>query len=641
MRAPCALLLLVAVIGAVPAGAAADQASQPASPSAAHIAAGRFHTCAVLAGAVRCWGYGGDGALGYGNTDSIGDDETPGSVGPVDLGPGRTAKAISTGNFHTCALLDDGTVRCWGFGGDGRLGYASTSSIGASQTPGSVGPVDLGPGRTATAITAGGAHTCAVLDDGTVRCWGSGFDGRLGYGSTENVGDVQTPGSAGPVRLGPGRATAISAGGAHTCALIDNGSVRCWGFGASGQLGYGNGNDVGDTPSTTPDTAGPVDLGAGHTAKAISAGGDHTCAVLDDDSVSCWGFGASGRLGYGNADNVGSTPTTTPASVGPVDLGPGRTAKAISSASGDHTCAVLDDDSVRCWGSGAFGQLGYADTNDVGERQTPGSVGPVDLGAGRSAAAITTGDLHTCAMLDDASTRCWGYGANGRLGSCNQRGIGDDETPGSVAPVDLGTSNAGCAGSTGTPGSTGAAATGGGRPEAPAGGPGTASASRGGQPVTSRSARAARAQALRELKFGSCRAAAASRPKPARARARTACIKRHGRTPGRITRLSARAISGSRIVLTFAAPGSDGSHAPAARAYLVKQSRRPIRRSLRRAQTLCKGSCRFAATTVGAKIDLTVTGLRPHSTYYYRIAARDNVSNKLGPRSPTVKIRTR
>ena len=133
--------------------------------------------------------------------------------------------------YHTCAVLDDATVRCWGYDGDGRLGYGNTDSVGVSQAPGTVGPVDLGPGRTAKAISAGDAHTRAVLDDATVRCWGSGFDGRLGYGDTANVGDVKTPGSAGPVKLGHGRtAKAISAGGAHTCALLDDGSVRCWGI---------------------------------------------------------------------------------------------------------------------------------------------------------------------------------------------------------------------------------------------------------------------------------------------------------------------------------------------------------------------------------------------------------------------------
>jgi alpha-tubulin suppressor-like RCC1 family protein len=643
-RATRTLLLLIATVATFPAGAAADQSSQPTAPAAGFVTAGKFHTCVVLAAAVRCWGYGGDGALGFGSTSTIGDDETPGSVGPVDLGPGRTAKAISSGSVHTCALLDDGTVRCWGFGGEGRLGYGNTDSVGAGQAPGTIGPVNLGAGRTAKAISAGGAHTCAVLDDGNVLCWGFGFDGRLGYGNMDSIGDDETPGSAGPVNLGVGRtAKAITTGLAHTCALLDDDSVRCWGFGASGRLGYGNVEDVGRTDERRPDRRGPVDFGLGRTAKAIDAGGSHTCAVLDDDSVRCWGAGGGGQLGYGNPNSVGDTATRTPASVGPVDVGPGRTARAIS-AGGDHTCAVLDDASVRCWGSGVFGQIGYPDTISLGDSQTPGSVGPVDLGPGRTATAVGTGDLHTCALLDDSSVRCWGFGDNGRLGYCNLKSIGDDEPPGPFGPVDLGAGGARCASSGGAgvaPGGSVAAPVPGGM----AGGGGTVSEGRPAAPAAPVApvAPVGSAEAGRMLRLSGCLATASRRGKRQRGRARRSCNARHGRTPGRVTALRAQAVSRTRVVLTFRAPGSDGSRAPAARAYLIKQSGRPIRRErdVRRARALCKGACRFTVTSVGAEIKLTITNLRARSTYYYTVAARDNVSNRLGKRSATIRVRTR
>ncbi|MDH3755069.1 MAG: hypothetical protein OEU32_14460, partial [Acidimicrobiia bacterium] len=124
-----------------------DQGSAPAGPGSAlagRLSSFRTHTCAVLDdGAVRCWGTGTNGQLGYGNTENIGDDETPDTAGPVDLGPGRTATAIATGLEYSCALLDNGTVRCWGVGTDGRLGYGNTDHIGDNESPGSVGPVDL------------------------------------------------------------------------------------------------------------------------------------------------------------------------------------------------------------------------------------------------------------------------------------------------------------------------------------------------------------------------------------------------------------------------------------------------------------------------------------------------------------------
>ena len=194
--------------------------------------------------------------------------------------------------------------------------------------------------------------------------------------------------------------------------------------------------------TSCPPRVPTVDLGPGRTAKAITAGGSHTCAILDDNSVRCWGYAYWGELGYGNPEPDPSTPDVepnpldigdneTPGSVGPVDLGPGRTAKAIT-AGNLHTCAILDDDTVRCWGRGGDGQLGYGNPNNVGDRGTPAAVGPVDLGPGRKARAIAAGVDQTCAVLDDGSVRCWGLGSDGRLGTGATDRIGDDETPGSV-----------------------------------------------------------------------------------------------------------------------------------------------------------------------------------------------------------------
>jgi len=112
----------------LPTGAAGEQGSQPGSAAAGQLDAGAFHACAVLGdGKVRCWGFGGDGRLGYGNTNTIGDDETPASVRPVDLGTGHTATAITAGSAHTCAILEDGSLLCWGQNSNGVLGCSSVS----------------------------------------------------------------------------------------------------------------------------------------------------------------------------------------------------------------------------------------------------------------------------------------------------------------------------------------------------------------------------------------------------------------------------------------------------------------------------------------------------------------------------------
>ncbi len=396
------------------------------------IDTGDTHACAVLDDAsVRCWGQNSSGDLGYGNTDHVGDDESPAFAGPVDVGSGRTAKSIVAGSSHTCAVLDDGSVRCWGNSSNGVLGYGNLNTIGDNETPGSVTPVNLGPGRTAVAMSAGFASTCAILDTGSVRCWG--FGAHLGNGNTTTIGDNEPAAASGPIDLGAGRtATAITTGASHSCAILDDGAVRCWGEGDFGVLGYGNAVDIGDTE--TPGSVGPLDLGAGRRAVAISAGNFHTCAILDDGTVRCWGHGGNGKLGYGNTANIGDN--EAPGSVGPVDIGAGRTATAIA-AGNVQTCALLDNGSVRCWGDGSAA-LGNQNLNDVGDTETPGSVAPVDIGAGRAAVAITTGGVHTCAVLDNGTARCWGAGTNGILGNGNPGSVGDDEPPSALGPIELG-----------------------------------------------------------------------------------------------------------------------------------------------------------------------------------------------------------
>ena len=237
----------------------------------------------------------------------MGDGERYDNKNPTStnsLGTGRTAVAISSGGTHTCAILDDGSVSCWGEGGTGRLGTGASNTNEFSPTPTST----LGTGRTAVAISSGRAHTCAILDDGSVSCWGEGYDGQLGNGGTSDK-TTPTPTSS----LGTGRiAVAISSGRAHTCVTLDDGSVSCWGKGGSGRLGNGGLSDV-NTPTLTSS------LGTGRIAVAISSGEYHTCVILDDGSVSCWGKGVSGRLGNSGTSDV-STPTLTSS------LGTGRTA---------------------------------------------------------------------------------------------------------------------------------------------------------------------------------------------------------------------------------------------------------------------------------------------------------------------------
>jgi len=422
----------------------------PGDRPAVAIVAGGAHTCALLDdGKVTCWGYNGYGNLGYGNTNEIGDDEMPAANpvngGIVALPGGRPAVAIAAGSTHNCALLDNGTVTCWGDGGLGKLGYGNTNNIGDDETPAANpvngGLVALPGGRTAEAITAGDSHTCALLDNGTITCWGFGVSGRLGYGNIASIGDDETP-AANPVSGGivalPGGLTAlaVSAGFAHTCALLENGTVTCWGLGASGRLGYGNIASIGDdeTPAANPVSGGIVGFPDGRPATAVTVGQDHTCVRLDDGHVVCWGVGAFGRLGYGNSNNIGDddTPVGNPSHGYTVALPGGHTAAAVT-AGGFHTCAMLDNGLVTCWGNGLVGQLGFGNTTNIGDNETPAENttmnGIVTMPGSHAVAQLDGGGAHTCALLENGTVTCWGFGSNGELGHGNTNHIGDDETP--------------------------------------------------------------------------------------------------------------------------------------------------------------------------------------------------------------------
>jgi cysteine-rich repeat protein len=392
--------------------------------SSGKIAAGTYHTCVLDEGAVRCWGSNGYGQLGYGHTITIGDNELPVTAGDVDVG-GYVIQ-IAAGDLHTCALLDTGNVRCWGWGSHGRLGYGSliddlNPNIGDDEVPADAGDVDVG-GRVVQ-IAAGTYHTCALLDTGAVRCWGAGGFGRLGYGNSLTIGDDEAPATAGDVDVG-GRVVQIAAGRVHTCALLETAAVRCWGSAAYGQLGYGNILNIGD--NETPAEAGDVNVG--ERVIRIATGWDHTCAVLETGKVRCWGHGLHGALGYGNTDNVGDD--EEPADAGDVDLGGsvGQIAAGLY-----HACARLKNGAVRCWGYGLHGQLGYRNPRDSGDDEPPAEAGDVNVGGW--VAQIATGAYHTCALLEAGNVQCWGYGAYGRLGYGNTRNIGDDEHPADAGDV--------------------------------------------------------------------------------------------------------------------------------------------------------------------------------------------------------------
>jgi alpha-tubulin suppressor-like RCC1 family protein len=281
--------------------------------------------------------------------------------------------SVSAGDEHTCGLVHDGTVRCWGTGG----------VLGDGTENGSTTPVRVQGISTASAVSAGGYHTCALLTDGKASCWGGSWSGQLGDGTHDT--DVRTT----PVAVtGLTAATAIAGGEAHTCALITGGTVRCWGNGDHGDLGAGTTSEH-DTPVTVPGIT---------TATAIAAGTDSTCAVLADGTVQCWGWNGSGQLGDGT-----QTDRTSPVAVQGI-----TTARTIDLGD-QHACAVLADHTVRCWGSGDYDQLGDSSSDT--------SATPVVVSGITDAIAVAGGEAGTCVLHAGATVSCWGATDDGYLGT--------------------------------------------------------------------------------------------------------------------------------------------------------------------------------------------------------------------------------
>ncbi len=357
---------------------------------AAAFDVGARHACAIVgAGDVVCWGSDDRGQLG--NGDAAGAVRRPDTT-PVSL-PGA-AEAIATGSAHSCALLTDGRVICWGRNGSGQLGIGGTSTADV-HSPEAVSQLPA-PGR-AIAVSAGIAHTCALLAGGVVTCWGSDVNGQLGNGATSPK-NVRAP--TGAVEL-PAKATAIAVGNRHSCALLSTGAVSCWGFDASGQLGNGGANQNEVSPSEV--------VNLPHRVAAIAAGGAHTCAIFVTGSLFCWGEDGSGQLGNdpGNTDDVDAYTDTRDLAV----LPPNRSARAVS-AGGQHTCAVLDNRTAACWGDNERSQLGLVTVG--GSQPTPGR--PVEM-RGQATVAVNAGGESACGMASATTLICWGDNSAGQSGS--------------------------------------------------------------------------------------------------------------------------------------------------------------------------------------------------------------------------------
>jgi alpha-tubulin suppressor-like RCC1 family protein len=247
------------------------------------IALGFNHTCGLATnGSAYCWGDNGAGVLGQ-------DTTVLNSYTPILVAGGRTYSAITSGDFHACAIAVGGAAYCWGSNTFGALGTGDSSSHGA--------PTAVAGGHLFKAIDGGNVHTCGLTTGGDVYCWGSGWQGQVGNGSRSD--------QRAPVKVGGGRTyTAVSVGANHSCALAVGGTLYCWGGDGAGQLA-GTANETcvyGPGPTDNfPCTSTPTVAAGGQEFRALSAGSFHTCAVGTGGGAYCWGGNNEGQIGNGVA----------------------------------------------------------------------------------------------------------------------------------------------------------------------------------------------------------------------------------------------------------------------------------------------------------------------------------------------------
>ena len=372
----------------------------------------RLAPLAFSLAAVGCGGTA-TSTLGSGGSDGGANAEEPTSGGTAGAKGDVMVKQVTAGRAISCALLSDGTAKCWGYNSDGQLGIDNGGCPGACTALWSTSPVLVRGLSDAVRIDAGYATVCAVLADGTASCWGSDDGGQLGDGMTTdsaspvavqglvNVASIAARASCavtndgllscwGGANLTPVIVPELSAvesvtGGLHRCVLLGEGTVRCWGTNDHGQLGDG----------TTVDSSTPVAVQGLSAVVQITGSGAHSCALLDDGTAKCWGWNGYGQLGDGT-----TVDSSAPVAVPGLSNIQGISAGGDLADNGAESCALLGDGTVACWG-------GFLE---------PKALMPVVVDGLTGAVSVATSGTHACALLEDGSVKCWGNNDYGQLG---------------------------------------------------------------------------------------------------------------------------------------------------------------------------------------------------------------------------------
>ena len=398
------------------------------------IATSSYRSCVLDANSnVRCFGSNDFGGLGGGKAT-----ELPTAEGePFWLQPtlefSGPVKSFSLGMDFACAIIEGSNrAECWGMkvaeinglfdrvGGVLPLTFYTDPSLRPNmpRSPKSAGVVTQPASATVVSLSAGSTHVCFALSDGKVICTGLNENGQTGTGSRLDYRAYNGPPSTTLAALGlpAGTYFDVAASEGHSCAASSSG-VICWGANDAGELGAGAG-DVGNKHSTASSRTVQTLSGI----VSIEAGVDHTCVLTTVPSIRCWGLGSGGQLGTGSTANVVSAGSSTAVTL-PAD--------PLTLTTGDvHSCALLVDGRVACWGGNTKGQLGLGHRNVIGDDE-----GPAIVPLGGKAIAVAAGGFTTCAIIELRGVLCWGLNHQRSLGYGTARSAGSESTAATVGAL--------------------------------------------------------------------------------------------------------------------------------------------------------------------------------------------------------------
>jgi len=383
------------------------------------ISTGNYHTCGIKTdGTIYCWGYNGYGQLG--------DNTTTDRYTPVqEYSASTNWESVSAGANHTCGVKTDGTLWCWGYNGQGRLGDNTTTD---RYTP----VQEYSASTNWESVSVGESHTCGVKTDGTLWCWGKNNFGQFGDNTTT---DRYTPVQEYSAST---NWQSVSAGYYHTCGIKTDGTLWCWGYNNHGQLGD---NTINNKHIPTQEKTGSTHW------KSVSTGQNHSCGTRADNTLYCWGDNSYGELGieglaekhFPSQENSLTTDWQS-VSVGQLNTcgvkingdiycwgdnrykqlttNPKKEAPNVPNniygwnfieSGNQYSCGITSNGTLHCWGKNDNGQLG--DGTKL-KKEYPVSVS----GNYANWISVSTRNSHTCGVKTDGTLYCWGYNNHGQLG---------------------------------------------------------------------------------------------------------------------------------------------------------------------------------------------------------------------------------